>query len=93
MVLDCSKIKRKKSEVMVGVLENRAISKKLNQRILYFLEDGKKTVTEVFIHCRIEQSVASQALKELRVSGFVEANRQGKNIYYSLLKKVLEYVE
>jgi DNA-binding transcriptional ArsR family regulator len=86
MVLDKKHIKMKAQEV-------RAINHKIRQNILYFLGEGRKTVTEILIHLRTEQSVASQHLAILKRNGFVESSREGKYIYYSITDKVLKYAE
>jgi DNA-binding transcriptional ArsR family regulator len=63
----------------------RAINHKLRQQILKLIdEQGKITVTELYIKLRLEQSVASQHLAILRKAGFVNTERDGKYIYYSV---------
>lgn len=47
-------------------------------------EQGKITVTELYVKLRLEQSVASQHLAILRKAGFVKTERDGKFIYYSV---------
>jgi ArsR family transcriptional regulator, virulence genes transcriptional regulator len=63
----------------------RALNHKLRQQILKLIdEQGKMTVTEIYIKLRLEQSVASQHLAILRKAGFVKTNRDGKFIFYSV---------
>jgi DNA-binding transcriptional ArsR family regulator len=63
----------------------RAINHSLRQQILRLIdENGKMTVTEIYIQLRLEQSVASQHLAILRKAGFVKTDRDGKFIYYSV---------
>lgn len=63
----------------------RAINHKLRQVILrLILQKEKITVTELYTHLRLEQSVASQHLAILRKAGFVKTQRDGKFIYYSV---------
>lgn len=63
----------------------RAINHKLRQQILKLIdEQGKITVTELYVKLRLEQSVASQHLAILRKAGFVKTSRDGKFIYYSV---------
>jgi DNA-binding transcriptional ArsR family regulator len=63
----------------------RALNHKLRQQILKLIdEQGKMTVTEIYIKLRLEQSVASQHLAILRKAGFVKTIRDGKFIYYSV---------
>ncbi|MCZ2458703.1 MAG: metalloregulator ArsR/SmtB family transcription factor [Chitinophagales bacterium] len=63
----------------------RAINHNLRQQILKLIdENGKMTVTEIYVQLRLEQSVASQHLAILRKAGFVNTDRDGKFIYYSV---------
>ncbi|MEY3560436.1 MAG: hypothetical protein RIS12_869 [Bacteroidota bacterium] len=70
----------KKSAILI-----RAINHKLRQEILQWIDEkGRITVTELYVHLRLEQSVASQHLAVLRKAGFVKTTREGKFIYYSV---------
>ena len=73
-----------------GALILRALNHKLRQQIAKFIDDKKKiTVTEIYVHLRLEQSVASQHLAILRRAGIVKTERDGKFIFYSInLEKV-----
>lgn len=63
----------------------RAVNHKLRQQILQQIdEQGKMTVTDLYVKLRLEQSVASQHLAILRKAGFVKTDRDGKFIYYSV---------
>ena len=63
----------------------RAINHKLRQVILKLIgERSNITVTEIFQHLHLEQSVASQHLAVLRKAGLVKTKREGKFIYYSV---------
>jgi len=63
----------------------RAVNHKLRQQILKLIdEQGRMTVTEIYVKLRLEQSVASQHLAILRKAGFVKTERDGKFIYYSV---------
>ncbi len=69
----------------------RAINHKLRQQILKLIdEQGKITVTEIYVKLRLEQSVASQHLAILRKAGFVKTERDGKFIYYTVNPSRLE---
>jgi DNA-binding transcriptional ArsR family regulator len=69
----------------------RAINHKLRQQILKLIdEQGKITVTEIYVKLRLEQSVASQHLAILRKAGFVKTERDGKFIYYTVNAARLE---
>jgi DNA-binding transcriptional ArsR family regulator len=69
----------------------RAINHKLRQQILKLIdEQGKITVTDIYVKLRLEQSVASQHLAILRKAGFVKTERDGKFIYYKVNPARLE---
>jgi DNA-binding transcriptional ArsR family regulator len=71
----------------------RAINHKLRQQIMKLIyQNGKMTVTEIYIKLRLEQSVASQHLAILRKAGFVNTTRDGKFIYYSVSNERLAEV-
>ncbi len=71
----------------------RAINHKLRQQMLKQIdEQGRITVTELYVKLRLEQSVASQHLAILRKAGFVNTTREGKYIYYSVNTNRLEEV-
>jgi len=63
----------------------RAVNHKLRQQILKLIhQNGKMTVTEIYVKLRLEQSVASQHLAILRKAGYVSTLRDGKFIFYSV---------
>lgn len=63
----------------------RALNHKLRTQIIEYLRVNQKvTVTQLYIHLRLEQSVASQHLAILRRAGIAKADRDGKFIYYSI---------
>ena len=71
----------------------RAVNHKLRQQILKLIyQNGKMTVTEIYVKLRLEQSVASQHLAILRKAGFVTTTRDGKFIHYAVNEKRLEEV-
>lgn len=71
----------------------RAVNHKLRQQILKVIDEhGKITVTELYVKLRLEQSVASQHLAILRKAGFVNTDRDGKYIYYSINSSRIEEV-
>jgi len=68
-----------------GAMILRALNHKLRQQIVKLIDEKKKiTVTEIYVHLRLEQSVASQHLAILRRAGIVKTTRDGKFIYYSI---------
>lgn len=71
----------------------RAINHKLRQQILKLInQHGRITVTEIYVKLRLEQSVASQHLAILRKAGFVNTERDGKFIFYSVNYDRIEQV-
>ncbi len=71
----------------------RAVNHKLRQQILKLIhQNGRMTVTEIYVKLRLEQSVASQHLAILRKAGFVETLRDGKFIFYSVSQQRLDEV-
>lgn len=69
----------------------RAVNHKLRQQMLKLIdENGKMTVTELYLKLRLEQSVASQHLAILRKAGLVITVRSGKFIRYSINAERLE---
>lgn len=71
----------------------RAINHKLRQQMLTLLSENQRmTVTEIYVHLRLEQSVASQHLAILRRAGFVKTERDGKFIYYAINNDRLEQI-
>jgi len=80
-----TKLKLDLLDVKKAALVLRAVNHKLRQQILKQIdEQGRMTVTELYIKLRLEQSVASQHLAILRKAGFVNTHRDGKFIYYSV---------
>jgi DNA-binding transcriptional ArsR family regulator len=76
-----------------SVLILRAINHDLRQDMIRLLdEEGRMTVTDIYIKLRLEQSVASQHLAILRRSGILKTQRDGKFIYYSLNKARIQDV-
>ena len=72
-------------ELRKAVLVLRAVNHELRQQIIKLLEEkGNLSVTDIYVHLRLEQSVASQHLAILRRAGVVKTDRQGKFILYSL---------
>ena len=68
-----------------SVMVLRAVNHKLRQEMIRLIdEEGKMTVTDLYVKLRIEQSVASQHLALLRRAGVVTTSRDGKFIYYSV---------
>ena len=71
----------------------RALNHKLRQQLVKLIEEKKKiTVTEIYVHLRLEQSVASQHLAILRKAGIVLTERDGKFIFYLINHKRIDEI-
>lgn len=76
----------------------RSLNHKLRQQIIKVINDeGKLTVTEIYVRLRLEQSVASQHLAILRKTGVVLTRREGKFIFYTInverIKSIDKFVD
>ena len=79
--------------VREAALVFRAIDHKLRRQILALLHVNKRMdVSSIYDKLDIEQSVASSHLAILRKSGFVNTEREGRCIYYSVNYKRIEVV-
>lgn len=77
-----------------AALHLRAANHQLRQQILSLLhKNGKMMVTTIYVKLRIEQSVASQHLAVLRKAKLVNAEREGKKIFYSVNYKNLDLLQ
>ncbi len=86
------------TKINKGVLAMRTINHLLRQQILKLIYEKKRvTVTEIHTKFRIEQSVASEHLALLRKENFVQTERDGRFIFYSVnsdrLKKIHQLCE
>jgi DNA-binding transcriptional ArsR family regulator len=75
----------------------RAINHPLRQQILQLLHKNERmAVTALYVKLKLEQSEASQHLAILRRAGFVKAQRDGQQVFYSVnytrLKDLTEHV-
>lgn len=76
-----------------GAMILRALNHKLRQQIVKLVDEKSRiTVTEIYVHLRLEQSVASQHLAILRRAGIVKTLREGKFIYYSISTQRIEKI-
>lgn len=69
----------------------RAIDHKLRQDILKLIhQEGRMTVTMLCEKLQLQQAVASQHLTALRRTKLVFAERQGKNVFYTINTQQVE---
>ena len=81
-------------QVSKASLVLRAINHPLRQKMLRYIHQREgANVTDIYIKLRLEQSVTSQHLAILRKAGFVNTNRDGKQIYYSINYDKLNQVQ
>ena len=93
VVASSSELKIDVIQLKKAALILRAINHKLRQQILKLVhQNGKMTVTEIYVKLRLEQSVASQHLAILRKAGYVNTLRDGKFIFYSVNYSRLDQV-
>ena len=77
-----------------GSLVLRALKNKRRQKILSTIHQNQRmTVTEIYLALREQQSVVSQQLAILRREGFVNAQREGKRVYYSITYRKISSVQ
>lgn len=63
----------------------RAASHPLRKQIINLLDEKKKLpVTDIYVKLREDQSVVSQHLAVLRKAGIVNAEKNGKFVFYTL---------
>ena len=71
----------------------RVVNHKVRQEMIALIRDNAGiTPTEIYLSLKLEQSVASRHLAQLRRAGIVTAKREGKNIRYYLNHARLEAV-
>jgi len=63
----------------------KALSHEGRLMILCYLVSGEKSVSEIEEFVEMRQASVSQLLARLRDDGLVEARREGKSVYYSLI--------
>lgn len=54
-------------------------------KILCCLAKERRNVNDLISNCRLSQSAVSQHLQKLRMVGLVTTQKEGKNVYYSLV--------
>ena len=66
------------------------LANKRRLKIIEKLMRGKKSVTQIVKSTKFEQSNVSHNLRRLEKCGFVKAERNGKNRFYSLNKETIQ---
>jgi len=70
----------------------KAMAHPIRVSIMATLEEKKLNVTQIYESLNLEQSVVSHHLGILRDKGVLRAERDGKNVFYSLKSKLLSSV-
>jgi DNA-binding transcriptional ArsR family regulator len=70
----------------------KAMAHPIRVSIMTLLEDEKMNVTQIYEKLELEQSVVSHHLGILRDKGVLLAEREGKNVFYSLKHNLLSSV-
>lgn len=79
-------------EVTAQILKALAHPERL--RLLCYLSQGEKSVSELGELCQASQSHLSQFLQRMKSEGLVEARREGKFVYYAVADaRVLKLIQ
>jgi|GEM_PF-772197 DNA-binding transcriptional ArsR family regulator len=84
------KLKKRGIEVEMKLGEKASFNLKalyhpMRKRLLVLIEKkGKASISDIYTELHLAQSIASQHLAILRKAGIVNAQRDGKNIFYSV---------
>lgn len=63
----------------------RALNHQLRKQIIRIIHENRRIpVTQIYVHLRLGQSLASQHLAILRSAGIVSVERSGKQRFYSI---------
>ena len=62
----------------------RSLSHPVRLKVLCFVMDGEKSVSELTEFCDISQSAMSQFLNRMRAEGIVASRKDGTHVYYSI---------
>lgn len=71
----------------------KVLSHSLSDRILPLLAKKELPVTEIYNTLKLEQSMTSVHLSRLREKGLVQARKDGKKVFYSVVPEMLEKAE
>lgn len=63
---------------------SKAFSDKNRLRILSFLSEGQKNVSDVAEELNVEENLASHHLRVLASLGFLKNDKKGREVYYKL---------
>ena len=78
-----------------------AIANPVRLQLLCCLAKERRNVMDLISNCGLSQSAVSQHLQKLRSAGLVKTEKEGKNVYYSLVypksavlaKQIKEFID
>ncbi len=62
----------------------RSLSHPVRLKVLCFVMDGEKSVSELTEFCEISQSAMSQFLNRMRAEGIVTSRKESTHVYYAI---------
>lgn len=63
---------------------SKALSDKNRVKILQYLSDGQKKVSDVADKLNVEENLASHHLRVLSALGFLKSDKKGREVYYRI---------
>ncbi|MFC1700494.1 ArsR/SmtB family transcription factor [Patescibacteria group bacterium] len=63
---------------------SKALSDQNRLKILQFLSDGQRNVSQVADRLNVEENLASHHLRVLAALGFLKNDKRGREVYYRL---------
>lgn len=78
-----------------------AFTNPIRLQLLCCLAKERRNVNDLIKNCGLSQSAVSQHLQKLRMAGLVTTQKEGKNVYYSLVypnsavlaKQIKEFID
>ena len=82
--------KRKTKLIDMELLEEvaptlRALAHPMRLRIIDFLKDGERSVSDIIVATGKSQALTSHQLGVLRTHGVIKARREGNRVYYRIV--------
>ncbi len=66
----------------------KVLSDQTRLSVMRELMHGPKSVSQLNLRLRLEQSLLSHHLQILRAAGFVEARREGRSVFYGIAPEI-----
>jgi len=88
-----TKVTFNKERLQVSIELVRALAHPLRLKILEFIDNqGTTHVNSIYNSIKIEQSITSQHLRIMRKAGVLEAEREGKFVFYSINYEIVKRI-